>query len=147
MEIFGVIVQALTAVAIIFAAWQLLFHSRAMHREFELLYVERYWALMDRRSEQFALTGNPDDSDRLVIRGYLQLCEDECDLRGLGRVTDNTWSFWGISIATQLGEASYGHELELAEQSLYPQVRAILSSAGKKDPLRWGWFRRKVHGL
>jgi len=34
VELISAVVQALTACAIIFAAWQLLFHSHQMHRDF-----------------------------------------------------------------------------------------------------------------
>lgn len=147
MEILGIVVQVLTAGAIVFAAWQLLFHSRAMHREFEMLYVERYWHLMDRRSEQFALTQKPTEADRQVIRAYLNLCEDEADLRGLGRVTDNTWKFWSSAIVEQLSVDAYRAELESLDEASFPRVRELLSTKGKRDPLNRRWLNRKVHGL
>jgi hypothetical protein len=93
MEWFSLAVDAITALAIVFAAWQLLSHSRQMHRELEGLYVQRYWELMDQRSESFIVEGDPRPRDRRVIHAYLQLCEDEIDLRRLGRLTDNTWKF------------------------------------------------------
>ncbi|MBX3195844.1 MAG: hypothetical protein KF727_12200 [Microbacteriaceae bacterium] len=145
----GVVVQVLTALAIIFAAWQLLFHSRAMHREFELLYVQRYWELMDRRTAKFAIGDGTHHSDRLVIRAYFQLCEDEADLRRIGRVTDNTWTFWRGAMVSQASTAAYRHELDRLDASAYPQLRAILADpeGRRKGPLAWGWLRRKLHGL
>ena len=125
MDIFSGIVQTLTALAIVFAAWQLLFHSKQMHRDFELLYVQRYWQLMDRRSPAFALERDPTDADRLAIRAYLQLCEDEVDLRRLGRVTDNTWGFWSRSIISQAGEAAYSSELKLDGRERFAFVAQI----------------------
>ncbi|SLM95669.1 hypothetical protein FM106_10040 [Brachybacterium faecium] len=79
--------------SIVFAVTQIVAQTRQMHRDFEALYVEWYWALMDRRSGEFERGGKPRKEDRLVIHQYLQLCEDEIDLRGEGRVTNDTWGF------------------------------------------------------
>jgi len=145
VEVFSTVVQALTAGAIIFAAWQLMFHSRQTHREFELLYVQRYWDLMDRRSEQMALNGAPQPSDRTVVHAYLQLSEDELDLRRLGSVTDSTWTFWGTAITDQAGSSLYLAELNSSDPNAYPRVRVHLNGGG--DPLEHNWLWRKVHGL
>lgn len=145
MDIFAIIVQSLTAAAIIFAAWQLLLHSRQMHREFELIYVQRYWQIMDRRTHSFALAQEAEDSDRLVIRSYLQLSEDEADLRSLGRITDNTWKFWASAIVEQASSGSYQAELDRVEINMYPRVRDLL--AGRAEPLSHGWLQRKFRGL
>lgn len=147
MEVFSAIVQAFTALAIIFAAWQLMFHSRQMHRDFELLYVQRYWELMDRRSPEFALECEPTPDDRLVIRAYLQLCEDEVDLRRLGRVTDNTWKFWSRSIVEQASAPAYAEELKRVGADRYSLVRRLMASRAAHDPLGRSWLWRKVHGL
>lgn len=147
METFSAIVQTLTALAIVFAAWQLLFHSRQMHRDFELLYVQRYWELMDRRSPEFALEQVPAEADRVVIRAYLQLCEDEADLRRLGRVTDSTWRYWAQALVEQASSPAYAHELDRLDGEMYPLVRRLIASAAAFDPLEHAWLWRKVHGL
>ncbi|WP_425843683.1 hypothetical protein [Agrococcus sp. TSP3-2-1] len=36
------VLQCVTLVAVLLAAWQVLFHSRQMHRDFEAVYVQRY---------------------------------------------------------------------------------------------------------
>ncbi|CAO1648950.1 hypothetical protein NYA9BBAC_00093 [Salinibacterium sp. NYA9b] len=146
MQLFSTIVQALTALAIIFAAWQLLFHSRQMHREFEHLYVERYWVLMDKRSVGFALKGRIGKEDRSIVRGYLQLCEDEIDLRRLGRITDSTWQFWSGAALDQTAEPVYTAELAKLDDSFYPLLRELVRTGGA-DPLAKRWVWRKFHGL
>lgn len=146
MEIFTFVVQGVTALAIIFAAWQLLFHSRQMHREFEQLYVSRYWVLMDQRSAHFAVTGHARKRDRPVVRGYLQLCEDEIDLRRLGRVTDNTWEFWAGAALDQVAAPAYAKELETLGCDDYHLLRELIRTEGT-DPLRRNWLWRKTHGL
>lgn len=144
---FSVIVQSLTALAIIFAALQLLFHSKQMHRDFEMMYVQRYWQVMDRRSDEFEFDGKPQASDREVIRGYLQLSEDEIDLRGLGRVSDNTWVFWSTAIVAQCHEEAYAKALADTPQDMFRSVRTLLSSDGREDPLKRRWLGRKLRGL
>lgn len=147
MDVLATVVQLLTASAIVFAAWQLLFHSRQMHRDFEMLYVQRYWELMDGRSDSFLLNSEPNEQDHRVIRGYLQLCEDEIDLRRLGRVTDNTWSFWASSIVQQCSAPGYREELSVVPATMYPGVREQLEALTPLDPLLHGWLWRKFHGL
>lgn len=93
VDIAGLIISALTMLSIVFAVTQIVAQTRQMHRDFEALYVERYWALRDRRSGEFERGGKPRKEDSLVIHQYLQLCEDEIDLRGEGRVTNDTWGF------------------------------------------------------
>ncbi|MBX3103792.1 MAG: hypothetical protein KF867_02350 [Cryobacterium sp.] len=147
VDIASLIVSILTCFTIGLAAIQLIFHSRQMHREFETLYVERYWVLMDKRSQAFTVGQNPTESDKTVIRGYLQLCEDEVDLRRLGRVTDGTWRFWSGAMIAQCGEPAYSAALEQLGQSMYPGLRQLIFSGGTADPLEKSWFWRMRHGL
>lgn len=147
VEIASLVVSAITAITIGLAALQLIFHGRQIHREFENHYVERYWNLMDRRSKGFALEYKPKERDHIVVRGYLQLCEDETDLRRLGRVTDATWKYWSGSIVDQCSEPAYRAELELVNHLQYPGVRQLLESSGKMDPLKRRWIWRWTHGL
>ena len=139
------IVDALTGAAIIFAVWQLMFHSRQMHRDLESLYVQRYWELMDRRSIGWVTEDKTAPEDLPVIRAYLQLCEDEIELRKRGRVTDSTWAFWAVAIRDQCSQEPYAAALsDLPEEDL-PSLRGLL--AGEAEPLTWSKARRKLHGL
>ncbi|GAA1941716.1 hypothetical protein GCM10009775_36860 [Microbacterium aoyamense] len=147
IDIWSLILQVATLVAVIVAAWQLLFHSRQMHREFESLYIARYWELMDRRSFRWVSSGGPRRADIVVIKGYLQLCEDEIDCRRIGRVTDSTWKFWRAAILSQAGGDHYRHVLDVSPKDDYPLVRELLHSGSSYDPLPRSWFWRKTHGL
>ena len=146
MEILSAVTQVVTALAIGVAAWQLFFHGRQTHRGFEQLYVSRYWVLMDQRSAHFAVTGRALRRDRPVVRGYLQLCEDEIDLRRLGRVTDNTWEFWARATLDQVAEPAYSKELATLGCDDYHLLRELIRTGGA-DPLRREWCWRKFHGL
>lgn len=146
MDAWSLVLQIATLLAVVVAAWQLLFHSRQMHRDFEALYVSRYWTLMDQRSEEFAL-GAPTTSDQIVILNYLQLCEDEIDCRRIGRVTDSTWKFWRSAIIAQANEAAYAAALGALQRDRFPQLRGLLSTSPDYDPLKWKAPSRAFHGL
>lgn len=147
IDIWSLVLQIATLVAVGVAAWQLLFHSRQMHREFESLYIARYWELMDRRSKRWVLKGQPTSMDTTVMRSYLQLCEDEIDCRRIGRITDNTWDFWRDAIRSQAGTGHYQRVLEEAPMSEYPLLRKLLRLGASYDPLGRTWIWRKTHGL
>ena len=70
-----------------------------------MLYVQRYWCLMDKLSLS-ALRGTPssevDDEDEKVVRAYLRLCEDQLELRKQGWLTNATWCLWSAGMEQQL---------------------------------------------
>jgi hypothetical protein len=74
-------------------------------RQFETIYVQRYWVLMDQLSLD-AIKGrerpqiNP--TDQHVIRSYLRLCEDELELRREGWISEETWAIWRTGILAQI---------------------------------------------
>lgn len=140
-------VSSLTVLAIAAAVWQLVAQSRQMHREFEAMYVRRYWELMSNRSESWVLSGRLTVADRVVVRGYLQLSEDECDLRSLGRVTDGTWAFWARSIVDQCAARPYASELADLDRADYPRLRELLLDGPNHDPLTRSKRWRQRHGL
>lgn len=146
-DVWSLALQIATLLAVIVAAWQLLFHSRQMHREFEALYVARYWEIMDRRSDSWVLSGRTKRSDSVVARSYLQLCEDEIDCRRIGRVTDNTWVFWRDAILSQTSAAEYKRALADSGADEYPLLQKLRGLGPGYDPLEHRWLWRKTHGL
>lgn len=142
LSVLGLALQALTLLAIGVGAWQLISNSRLMHRQFESMYVERYWQVMDRRSESWVLKGVFTKADQVVARQYLLVCEDEIDLRRLGRVSDSTWAFWGEAIRDQATLEPYVSALD---KSGYPRLEQFLAEGN--DPLRHSVIWRKRHGL
>lgn len=147
LELISVIVQAITAAAILLAGWQLLYHSRAMHRDLEMAYVVRYWQLMDDRSPQFVLTRTPGPGDDVVIMRYLHLCEDELELRELGRVTDDTWRFWSSAMFDQVSVPAYREMLEKAPDDVFFHLRQLIEVGPHYDPLKYGRVKRRLRGL
>ena len=142
------VVSTLTLVAVVAAVVQLRLHNQQMHRDFEGMYVQRYWALMDRRSSSFQVEGRPSTSDAAVIHAYLQLCEDELDLRRVGRITDSTWVEWARWIREQCDSAGYVEALDAAPADNWPRLREHLASQGAgSDPVEHGRVWRFLHGL
>lgn len=135
-------------------------------RQFETIYVQRYWALIDQLSLD-ALRGDQQDpidaADQRVARFYLRLCEDELELRQAGWITDETWRIWEAGIVAQLQRWPFDQVWQevsretgqdgLAERpEEFTLLRAFL--ADQKDPLtkvsRWTQgvrgFRRMITG-
>ena len=76
-------------------------------RDFEDLFVQRYWNIMDRLSLAAMECDGPYDQtveadDRLAVMAYLRLSEDELDLRAERWVSKDTWEMWRTGIASQL---------------------------------------------
>lgn len=149
-EIASVLLQLVTAGAIVFAVFQVVGSRTQRHREFENLYVQRYWALLDRMSLQL-YTGSTrrrlsgQDKDKRVIHDYLRLCEDELDLRREGFITDRTWEIWSKGILAQLAPGPYLTVFESRGEGELPMLTSFLD--GYRDPLTWGKRKRWWSGL
>jgi hypothetical protein len=144
---FNAIASGFTALAVIVALFQLRGARQQAHRDFENLYVQRFWEI----SDSFSASSRTHLPDRKFKRqdipaalAYLQLCEDEIDVRSLGRVTNDTWRFWSDAIIAEVSQEPYQHLLT----STSPRFKGIrdLTLSGK-DPLRWSGFQRWIAGL
>ena len=94
-------------VAIIVAIVQLSQLRKQRIRDFEDLFVQRYWAIMDSLSLKAIECDAPDDraveaDDRRAVMAYLRLSEDELELRAERWVSPDTWEQWRAGIASQL---------------------------------------------
>lgn len=98
--------QLATAVGV-FLAWLTLRAARRQRlRQFETIYVQRYWTLMDGLSTDAAAgrrSGGLAESDEKIARAYIRLCEDELELRREGWISAVTWRIWRDGIAAQMG--------------------------------------------
>ena len=146
-EVVSAYVSVAAVLAVVFAAIQVMYLNRQIHRELESLYLQRYWDLMDRRSARFGLGGGPNRADKVVIHAYLQLSNDQLGLRSVGRVTNHTWSFWARDITSQCRMSAYADQLRLSALDDYPRVRALLLNGEAYDPLSRGSLWRVFHGL
>jgi hypothetical protein len=132
-ETINIIFQSITLLAVFAAVWQLFLRSKKMHRDTEMIFVQRYWLIMDRKSPQFVIEGKPTASDELIILQYLRLCEDEYDHRRLGKIPRDTWLPWQEAMREQLAEPHYAAVLEKTKP-LFPGVREMLASQEGYDP-------------
>jgi hypothetical protein len=99
------IISVIMMLSLVFAGTALRASQRQRLRQLEMLYVQRYWSLMDKLSLS-ALRGTPsievDDEDEKVVRAYLRLCEDQLELRKQGWLTNATWRLWSVGMEQQL---------------------------------------------
>lgn len=100
------IVTFLAGIGVLAIGLQIIGERNARHREFENMYVQRYWDISSRLPARF-VQGHPDytlsESEKSAICDYLLLCEDELDLRKRAYITDQTWKIWmsGVIFATR----------------------------------------------
>jgi hypothetical protein len=89
------------------AALQLMGLRKQRVRDFEDLFVQRYWKIMDDLSLEAIECAKPDGgpvlpSDRKAVIAFLRLSEDELDLRAKDWIGEDTWKLWRDGMATQL---------------------------------------------
>ncbi|MGI9822196.1 hypothetical protein [Agromyces sp. Marseille-Q5079] len=113
------VLTAISAVVVIlgggFAAFQLWLMTRQGHRDFESLYVQRYWTLMDRLGSREPFGSHSatfKKRDRATLIAYVQLCEDEADMYEAGRITRATWNIWKSGIDAMLKLPAVGQILD-----------------------------------
>jgi hypothetical protein len=127
-------------------------------RQFEALYIQRYWKILDELSLD-ALRGSPlskvSDRDEKAIRSYIVLCEDELELRKNGYIADSTYSLWADGMLTQLKQHAFENiwlrvQKEGSESGMFPYtLLSQLECGGIKDgdPLQLSATRRWLRGL
>jgi hypothetical protein len=157
----GDIALIVTAIGVLGVVLGLRQSYRERLRQFEAMYVQRYWMILDRLSID-ALSGSyPDkitDDDDKAIRSYLLLCEDELEMRENGYIADNTYKLWAEGIGSQLKQQMFEkvwNQLmeDAADHHTFPYIHLnrLLNSEGFKDydplELRVPRWRRRLRGL
>jgi hypothetical protein len=150
-----------TAIGVLGVVLGLRQNYRERLRQFEAMYVERYWMILDKLSID-ALSGScPDkiaEDDNRAIRGYILLCEDELEMRMNGYIADSTYKLWADGIQNQLKQPMFEKVWkqvaeEVAQHHTFPYIHLtqLLNDDGVRDydPLelkvpRW---RRRLRGL
>ncbi|WP_181578449.1 hypothetical protein [Arthrobacter sp. AQ5-05] len=139
----------MTAIAILFAFSQLHTARKQRHRDFELVYVQRYWKIIDGLSfdvgNAVPMESLVTDDLRLCIQ-YLRLCEDELDLRQRGFLTDETWEIWGNGIKCQLARRPFSQLMETATADAFDLLPDSYQE-GIPDPLKMKIRARRWSGL
>jgi hypothetical protein len=142
-----------TAVGVLAAVFGLRQSNRERLRQFEAMYVQRYWSILDQLSLD-ALAGStknpPSEADSKAVRAYLFLCEDELEMRGRGYIADTTYKIWADSAVTQLQQPIFQATWEqVLKESTFPykHLHNLCSQPQSYDPLAIGFVRRWVRGL
>lgn len=97
------IATMITALGILLGVLTLRASQRQRLRQFEAMYVVRYWHLMDGLSldAHKGVALQPVSlGDQKIARAYFRLCEDECELREAGWIGDATWRLWSGGMST-----------------------------------------------
>ena len=145
---FGVTaLSVLTAVGIALVVLQFIGERTSRHREFEMMYVQRYWQISDHLPREF-VQGLDDfritRKNRLAFLDYLLLCEDELDLRSRGYITDPTWAIWESGIQSAIDNSQLLNLMGSFSNDRLARLRHAVRT-GITDPLekstlsKW-WF-------
>ena len=89
------------------AAFQLLQARKSRRRQFEDMFVQRYWTILDRlpvpASHDLDEMSSPlGVEERRAAFAYLTLCEDEIELWIEGWISPDTWKIWKVGIQAEL---------------------------------------------
>lgn len=142
------IIGLLALAAIVSVGYQLRLQRTQIHRDLENLYIERYWTIMDALAN--AELATPDERSvrrDIAIRAYLQLSEDECDLRAADRVTDETWREWRAGIRAQLESPEFRAALDAFPEDRLSNLRKLVVAGYEFEPSSTAVRARQKKGL
>lgn len=149
------------AIAVPLAWYQTRVSRHLRHREFEEIYIQRYWDIRGQLPPLPLLTSDITPGarcDERAVWEYLELCEDEIDLRRTSHITDETWEIWSESIAVAINSGPFRDALDdldsRIEQRQIPEqdaplknLRAARQLGAIEDPVRLSRARRYARGL
>jgi hypothetical protein len=142
-----------TAAGVVISLFGVRRNYRSRLRQFESMYVQRYWSIMDRISlDEPSNTSctNPDQADERAIRAYLMLCEGELRMRKQGYIADATYEIWAGWMRAQLGHPRFAAVWNRGTSESpfpYEHLKALYDSGGRYDPLKGGRAMRWLRGL
>ena len=155
-------ITAITTLAALFVAiGQLYLLGKQRRRDFEDLFVQRYWTIMDRLTMETIECKPSKDrrvlpEDRRAVIAYLRLCEDELDLRAQNWVSADTWRIWHAGIASQLKRWPFdevwkeisAHEAAKGKHGQFAQLRKAGDSIYQAgfDVSSKRWFASAIFG-
>jgi hypothetical protein len=146
----ALIVTAIGVLGVVVGLWQ---SNRQRLHQFEELYVQRYWTLLDRFSLNILKGSSADqitaDEDR-AIRSYFFLCEDELEMRAKGSISDSTYATWVSAIRQQLDQPMFGDvSSRISKEDVFPYeyISQLLDKGKDYDPCRMSLLRRWLRGL
>jgi len=138
-----------TAAGVLLLVPQLRMAQRQRHRQFEDLYIQRYWTIND-QSGDLTLTGS-DVKQRNAV-AYFRLSEDQMEMRRAGWITDDTWRLWvdGIARAMRSDElARHFRDVIGADPEAFTWLQAHEARAFDStfDPCKLPWLVKWTRGI
>jgi hypothetical protein len=149
----GAIALVVTAVGAIGAVFGLRQSYRERLRQFEAMYIIRYWAIFDQLSLDVLKGGQShtvSEPDQRAIRAYIRLCEDELEMRAAGYIGDSTYAMWADGIVQQLRQPSFKAVwTEVLEESTssYIFLTKLTKGGLDYDPCELHDWQRRLRGL
>lgn len=129
---FSDIANISTALAAIFAAWQLRLSKKQATTAFEVALAKEYREIAARLptkaflGEHLTEIEHADSFDEM--HRYFDLCNQQAFLAAEGRITKETWKFWKDGINSNMNRPAFKHAwFEIAERSNgdFTELRAI----------------------
>jgi hypothetical protein len=143
----------ITAIGVFGVAYGLRQSYRQRLRQFEAMYIQRYWSLLDRFSLELLVgssAGQISVDDEKAIRSYFFLCEDELEMRAKKCIADSTYSTWVAGILEQLEQPMFKEVLaRLRKEDAFPYeyLNNLLERGKTFDPGGMSWWGRWLRGL
>ena len=88
------------------------------------------------------------ENDEKVVRAYIRLCEDECELRREGLIADATWHIWSDGMRTLFKRwpfVAMWERVRDEDKARYKYPRGLLS--GDESALTPTRLKRLTSGL
>ena len=147
----SILATFLTTIGVVGIIWQIIGERRSRHREFENMYVNRYWSIskgLPRRCVYGHSDYEANNDELTALNEYLLLCEDELDLRKRGFITDQTWEIWGEGLSAVSADPRLRDLVSKFPEDRLTNLRALIDSSSQVfDPLLWSRTRRWWSGL
>ena len=144
------IALSVTAIGVLAAVFGLRQTYRERLRQFEAMYVQRYWSIIDKLSldaRSGSASGQICDGDKKAIRAYLFLCEDELEMRENGYIGDSTYKIWAAGMRDQVRQRMF-HEVwdEVSKEPTFPydHLKDLIEKRETYDPLEMRSLRRWI---
>ena len=146
----ALVVTAIGVLGVVYGLWQ---NYRQRLHQFEELYVQRYWDLLDKFSLE-VLKGSSVEpiaaNDERAIRSYFFLCEDELEMRAKDYISDSTYATWVAAILEQMKQPMFGEVLsQLRKEDAFPYeyLNQLLDKGKSYDPCQMPRLGRWLRGL
>ncbi len=146
------VVLVVTALGVLGAAYGLRQNNLERLRQFEEMYVNRYWSLLDLLSLDALKGSDPkviSNSDERAIRAYIRLCEDELEMRKAGYIGNDTYALWAAGICKQFEQDMFARVWkEVKGEDTFPyDYLTHLKEGPSYEPCQSGSWRRRLRGL